>query len=121
MKKVAPFFVLLSAMLVQCAASLSHKGAQVQTVTENQRDCCCTFITVVATGERFNPSPGDRARSALNQARNEVARLGGNAMRILDIESTNDEVMVVVEALVCDKQVLNSSSDENDGNLTQLQ
>ena len=104
MKKAIPVLLLISAVFVQCAATLSRGGSQVQTVTDEQRDCCCTFITVVATGERFNPSPGERAQSALNQARNEVARLGGNAMRVLDIESTHDEVMVVVEALIYDPQ-----------------
>ncbi|NQT25391.1 hypothetical protein HQ585_08550 [candidate division KSB1 bacterium] len=107
MKKRIFIFIPISLILIQCAATLTDRGSHVQTVTEEQRDCCCTFITVVATGERFNPSPGERAQSAMNQARNQVANLGGNAMRILDIEASRDEVMVVVEALVCDPQVYN--------------
>ena len=118
MKRTIPILILISFVLVQCATTLSRGGSQVQTVTDAQRDCCCTFISVVATGEEYNPFPGERATSAMNKARNEVARLGGNAMRIIDIESAADnEVMVIVEALICDQQVINSLLDQDDVNL----
>ena len=121
MKKAIPVILLLSVMFVQCATTLTRGGSQVQTVTDAQRDCCCTFISVVATGEEYNPFPGERAMSAMNKARNEVARLGGNAMRIIDIESaSDDEVMVIVEALICEPHSLNSSADADDINLSQL-
>lgn len=94
--------VAATVLLCSCAARLTQSGAGVQTVTDSQRDCCCEFITVIATGEHIHPFPDERAQSALNQARNAVADMGGNAMRIIEIDANREEVTVVVEALKCD-------------------
>lgn len=104
MKHYTQLFALILAtvFICSCAASLTQSGARVQTVTDQQRQCCCEFITVVATGEHIHPFPDERAQSALNQARNAVAELGGNAMRIIEIDANREEVTVVVEALKCD-------------------
>ena len=38
----------------------------------------------------------------MNKARNRVSDIGGNAMRILEIDANRNEITVVAEALKCD-------------------
>ena len=100
-------FLTASMILSSCAASLSSAGSKIQTVTENQRDCCCEFIAVITASEEFGITTGMEARSAMNKARNRVAEVGGNAMRIIDVDSGLWGSTVVAEALKCDFSKMN--------------
>ena len=95
-------FVISVSLLSSCAASLSGPGSRVQTVTDRQRECCCEFIEIVTASQEWGVRTGSETESAIYEARNRVAELGGNAMRIIDIDSGRWGTTVVAEALKCD-------------------
>jgi hypothetical protein len=95
-------------LLSSCAATLSGPGSRVQTVTDRQRECCCEFIEIVTASQEWGVRTGSEAESAIYAARNRVAELGGNAMRILDIDSGHWGTTVVAEALKCDFNRMNA-------------
>jgi hypothetical protein len=95
-------------LLSSCAAALSGPGSHVQTVTDWQRECCCEFIEIVTASPEWGVRTGQEAESAIYAARSCVAELGGNAMRILDIDSGRWGTTVVAEALKCDFNRMNA-------------
>ena len=63
---------------------------------------CCEYISIVTASEEFGITTGMEARSAMNKVRNKAAESGGNAIRIIDIDSGLWGSTVVAEALKCD-------------------
>ena len=55
--------IITAFVLNGCAASLSSEGAQIQTVTDKQKECCCDFITIVTASEEFGLTQGMDAGS----------------------------------------------------------
>jgi hypothetical protein len=93
---------LLTIILISCVTTLSSGGARIRTVTDDQKECCCEFITIVTASEEFGLNQGMDAESAMNKVRNKIALLGGNAMSIISINSTEWGTIVTAEALKCD-------------------
>jgi hypothetical protein len=96
--------LLLPAMVLVsgCMASLSPQGAQVQPVTDGQKERACEFLTIVTASESMGSSTAADAESAMNKIRNAVAKVGGNGMRVMSTTTRQDGTTVTAEALKCD-------------------
>lgn len=87
--KSAAIIAVVTLGLSACTTALTQHGAAVQPVTENQKEKYCQFIAIVTGKESMGMSRAGDAKSAMNKVRNEVAKAGGNAMRI--ISTTTDD------------------------------
>ena len=80
------FLTSLLTMLIGCSINITKEGSKVRLVSEQERNSC-SFIGVVTGSMAMGASTGHDAESAMNEARNEVAALGGNGLRALNIDS----------------------------------
>ncbi len=69
-------------MINGCISSLSQQGAKVRLVTANQKESC-DFINVVTSQSSWGASAGHNTQGVMNELRNQVAQLGGNALYII--------------------------------------
>lgn len=112
MKKL--MFLLLM-LLVSCSTVLTEGGRRVVLVTNNQKEKYCVFLDIITTSNDMGVDSAHDRENALNDARNKVFELGGNAMRIISNSNENEgyflyggmlmgasEAVVQVEALMCD-------------------
>jgi len=83
-------------------ATLTGEGSLVRVVTAEQQNSTCEHIGLVTGSESMGHSTSHDLQSAINKARNKVAELGGNAMRIISTSSDVYASTVLVEALFCD-------------------
>lgn len=102
-------------LLIGCAYTkpLTPKGGTIRVVSEKDRDDACRIIDVVIGAHDFGSDVADDLRSAMNEAKNLVAEKGGNAMRILSVQSVSTWIgfssgasTVTAEALKCDMSKL---------------
>lgn len=86
-----------------CVSTLSQAGATVRIASERER-ASCTFITVVSAQWATGMDESQDAEGAMNEVRNKVAEKGGNAMKIIAMDTTPARTMVTAEALSCPSQ-----------------
>ena len=97
-----------SLVLSGCMAALTPEGATVQPVTDSQKERACEFLTIVTASESMGSSTAGDAQSAMNKIRNEVAKAGGNGMRIISTTTNQAATTVTAEALKCDPDKMRS-------------
>ena len=98
--------VLTLGFIEACSVALTPEGMRVRTVSEAERNQCELIEPLVVTrNDPMDFDAGARMRNALKDARNKVAALGGNGMRIISSETTGrrEEVVLTIEALKCAK------------------
>ena len=94
--------VFLFVVLLQgCAVSLDQSGERVAFIDDKERNRC-NFLTIVAGSNSLGYSTAHDAEGAMNEVRNKAARVGGNAVKLIDIESGSMSTTVVAEALWCE-------------------
>ena len=96
-------FVACSLLLVGCVSDLSKRGSSVRLVTAHQKEDC-EFIDVVTAHSGFGWNAGHNTEGVINELRNEVAQLGGNALYIMDSDTAgmfSNQVAGSGEALRC--------------------
>ena len=87
-------------MLIGCSIDITKEGSKVRLVSEQERNSC-SFVGVVTGSMDMGVSTGHDAESAMNEVRNKVAALGGNGLRVLNIDSDFVATTVTGEALNC--------------------
>lgn len=92
---------LATVILSGCATALTPQGASVRLV-DNQSDHKCVFVATVTGSNSMGNSTAHDAEGALNQVRNKAAKLGANAVRIINVSTTIEVTTVVGEALNCE-------------------
>jgi hypothetical protein len=116
-KVVCAMTALSLLVLTACGTTgLSQAGAEVQTVTKSQRDCCCQVLDRVTATKSGGWTTKSDVESVTNILRNKTARLGGNAMYILEQKAAADEwgggvSSGVAQALRCDFAKMNAVQD----------
>ena len=93
------YLVVSALTLAACGTELSIEGAKVA-----QRDgeiANCKHLGIVEGSESMGMSVADDRRSALNQVRNNVALLGGNAFVINDRFTTGLNTSIQADAYKC--------------------
>ena len=99
MKKV---ILLLSifALTTGCLIKLTDEGSRVRLISESQKTNCQS-VGVVTGSTSLGANTGHEAESAMNEARNKAAKLGGNALYIIDKNSNEVSTSVIGEAFNC--------------------
>lgn len=94
--------VLLFSMLIQaCAVGLNEYGKTVRFVDDKER-YECILLTVVTGSNSLGYSTAHDAEGAINEVRNKAAQVGGNAVKLIDIDSVSMSTTAVGEALKCE-------------------
>ena len=90
----------LAMILSACVVQLTLAGRSVRPVSEERRKTCEILGIVTGSGSMGNSTAHDM-EGALNEVRNETAKLGGNRFRIISLSSSIISSTVVGEALKC--------------------
>jgi len=91
------FFVFLSGCVVQPTS----EGKAVR-VVDKKTEYKCTFVDMVTGSGSAGWTPAHDAEGAMADVRNKAAKVGANAIRVLNIDSNMATTVVVAEALNCE-------------------
>ena len=102
--------LLISVFLYGCIIHLNENGIKEHGIKEikmvafikDKEKNKCNFIAIV-TGSNslgYNSAQHD-TEAALNDVRNKIVQIGGNAAKLIDIDSTPMSTTVIAEALWC--------------------
>jgi hypothetical protein len=131
---MAPRYIIATSvcLLSSCATMLTPEGANVKLVTTSQKEKYCEMLDIVTSSNDMGIDSADDRRNAMNEARNEVARRGGNAMQLLSSSNENEgymmmggmllgasEAVVQVEALICNMEKMRDDKKNSGSNLSQ--
>ena len=93
---------------------LSPEGSQLRIVNEKNVDCCCKNKGMVTASRDYGWSKvAIENESALNDLRNKAAESGGNAIKIIEANSTGDPyngggITYVAGVYNCDFEKINN-------------
>ena len=87
-------------ILASCATELTQEGTSVRLV-DSQSNYSCTFVGTVTGSNELGYSTAHDAEGAMNELRNKAANLGANAVRVINVETTEAVTTTVGEALNC--------------------
>jgi len=97
--------LMILSLFTSCATQLSKEGENVKLVTDSQKEKYCEMIEILTTSSSIGWSSAGDLDNAMNEARNMVARAGGNAMKVISSNiasyKSSSEAIVQVEALLC--------------------
>ncbi|MBN22812.1 MAG: hypothetical protein CL678_16115 [Bdellovibrionaceae bacterium] len=106
--------LLIGPLLSSCTTTLTKEGREVTLVTESQKEKYCEMIDIITTSNDMGWDTAEDRENAMNEARNKVAKIGGNGMRIISSDSiisgllktgnvltAQSQAIVQVEALRC--------------------
>lgn len=99
---MSKFLILLlaSITLTACAVELSQNGSNVKLI-QNQKDYDCNFVGTVSGSNELGWDTAHDAEGAMNEARNKAANLGANAIRIINVSTSQESTTTTAEALRC--------------------
>lgn len=102
--KFAHQFVFLF-LIASCSTTISEHGQKVRPITASEKEkYSCEFLGVVTGSHGSSWTAGGNNESAMNETRNKVADLKGNAFMILNTDGGNwldPTNSINVEALKC--------------------
>lgn len=87
---------LVSILLHGCVVGLNQYGERVVFIDDEGKNNC-KFLTVVTGTNGWGITEG-----AMNVVRNKAARVGGNAVKVIDLASGYGSITVAAEALSCE-------------------
>lgn len=71
-------------------------------LVDKQTDYKCKFITTVTGSGSMGWTTAHDAEGAMNEVRNDAAKAGANAIRVVNVDSNMQTSVVVAEALQCE-------------------
>jgi len=71
-------------------------------LVDKQTDYKCKFITTVTGSGSMGWTTAHDAEGAMAEVRNDAARAGANAIRVVNVDSNMQTSVVVAEALNCE-------------------
>jgi uncharacterized protein YbjQ (UPF0145 family) len=96
MKRIFLFVPIIA--VFGCATQLTPEGTSVRLVNDNDE---CEFVGTVSGSNSMGMSTGHDAEGAMNTLRNKAAKMGANAIRIINVDSNSEATTAVAEALTC--------------------
>ena len=87
---------LIAILLQGCVVGLNQYGERVVFIDDKEK-YNCKFLTVVTGTNGWGITEG-----AMNVVRNNAARVGGNAVKVIDLASGYASITVAAEALSCE-------------------
>ena len=106
--------LVLSGCTTVAPIKLSPEGSQLRIVNEKNVDCCCKNKGMVTASRDYEWSKvAIENESALNEVRNKAAKSGGNAIKIIEANSTGDPfngggITYIVGVYNCDFEKINN-------------
>jgi hypothetical protein len=95
-----PAAILLALAAAGCTSQLTRSGSTVRLVTREQTSRCTRVGAVEGTGANGG-SAADNERTATNDVRNQVAKLGGNAFAVTNRDTGMWRSLVQADAYRC--------------------
>ena len=108
------FTILVLNGCTEAPIKLSPEGSQLRIVNEKNIDCCCKNKGMVTASRDYGWSKvAIENESALNEVRNKAAKSGGNAIKIIESNSTGDPfngggITYIVGVYNCDFEKINN-------------
>lgn len=94
---ITSLFLFIFLIIASSCAQLSPGGRMVRFVTERQKNDKCEFIGTVTGYGAFCPG------CAINSARNKIANMGGNGIKIVsNVSNEAGDTNVYAEAFNCE-------------------
>ena len=92
--------LLIILFTTSCVVKPTPESKAIRLV-DKQTDYKCKFITTVTGSGSVGWTTAHDAEGAMNEVRNDAAKAGANAIRIVNISSSAETTVVVAEALNC--------------------
>ena len=100
-KTIIPIVVTMLISLQSCVVGLNQYGAKVRLV-DDKKEYNCKFITTVTGSGSMGISTAHDAEGAMNEIRNEAGRVGGNALKMVNVGTNIFTHSTIAEALNCE-------------------
>ena len=92
--------VIIAYFITGCVVKPTPESKAIR-IVDKQTDYKCKFITTVTGSGSMGWTTAHDAEGAMNEVRNDAAKSGANAIRIININSDMDTTVVIAEALEC--------------------
>jgi len=93
-----------SCLLSGCATKMTVEGATVRQISPDTT-ALCTFVAVVEASNYMGNTMGHDQQGAINEVRNQVAAMGGNAFLIMHIDTAPIGTVIQAEGYLCPETV----------------
>jgi uncharacterized protein YbjQ (UPF0145 family) len=94
-------FLLSGFLLQSCVVGLRQQAITIR-IIDDKKEYNCKFINTVTGSGSWGNSTAHDAEGAMNEMRNKVEEFGGNALKIINVDSSIITTTAVGEALSCD-------------------
>ena len=97
--KIFPM-LMICIFLAGCSVQPTKEGGDVRAIPEQEKTRCSS-LGLITTTMYLGFGSSHQTDGALNKLKNEVASRGGNAVWVMNIQSSDDYATVTGEALKC--------------------
>lgn len=94
--KTISIMVLFVLLLTGCVTTITREGGTIRPITAEQKQKA-EYLGIVTGSFSWGYSTAEDAESAMNEVRNKAAKLGGNAIYIVNIDSNPLNTTVVAD------------------------
>ena len=88
-------------LIVGCTTTLTLEGQTVR-IVEDKNKYNCDFIGTATGFDTLGATSGHESENALNELRNKAVKLGANAIKIINLQTTFQGTTATGETLKCD-------------------
>lgn len=107
--KSLTIMAIVTSTLIGCAAQLSQQGRMVRQIQPDWANTNCKFLGVIDATEGMGFDFAADRRGALNNIRNQVAKMGGNAYVKSQTSTDLFRTMIQADAYDCPDQKIRNS------------
>ena len=93
--------VILALTIQGCVATPTDESKAVRSIDDDS-DYKCEYLGYVAGSGPMGWTTAHDAEGAMNDVQNEAARLGGNAIRVINIDSDVANTVIVADVYRCE-------------------
>lgn len=98
--RCAHIVIFLGLIMQGCVVQPTAEGNAIRLI-DKQSDYGCKYVSTVTGSGSVGWTTAHDAEGAMNEVRNRAAVEGGNAIRIVNIDSSMSTTVVVAEVLTC--------------------
>ena len=92
---------ILALTILGCVATPADESKAVRTI-DHDSDYKCEYLGFVSGSGPMGWTTAHDAEGAMNEVQNEAARLGANAIRVINIDSNVATTVIVADAYKCE-------------------
>lgn len=94
-------FVILALSIQGCVATPTDESKAVRSIDDDS-DYKCEYLGFVTGSGPMGWTTAHDAEGAMNDVQNEAARMGANAIRVINIDSNVATTVIVADAYKCE-------------------